>query len=862
MITGYIRGQNLEIRSPLVAADTIDYLTAQFVFQTKDWDGCRKFAHWTCGADTYSVELDNDRIGEDAHLNLSAGTWTVWIHGERYDGGTLAQRITTDQAILQVKATGTMDGDPFPEVPGSAVERIHAELLDLRKEHEGFARKEDLTPPEIFWVQYEATAYEEVKEAVLSGKLCMMQVSGGYYQLANPGSGSPYDFYAIGRTRSLNWLRLWTDSTWTATNTQIITDQQKASQITASTTGSNVPSVDAVRKYVEKNGASEESIKSAVDKYLDENPVETDLVVTAELDGSGVLRADHTYADIAAAIGEKRGVRLYFGGSPYTFHKTTESGALVFYGATAQTTAAITIDSTDRVSVRYTPITEVMTGATAAAQGKSGMVPAPAAGQQDMVLHGDGTWRGIEIPETPESVPPGNLTIVVMGESLDELTIVSVQYPADAPEGYQPEDSIAAGNVVVMLALVDQNGEDTAAMSMGVPVEVGGGAIQTHMNLVQEDAVTSLILEADLVSMTARALVYTEFAGGGTDSGASGWVEILPETEGVNDDPDSVLIEIPAVLDVLPGDKCRVYWQGDKLTAEAEVTAVLGDFYGYPAVILADYTGNTFVPENVQTFALWYIPQAGGVVAQDKANSTRCTVRIEKLVGENVTRAEFDALAETVSQHSEAIDDKLDANKLPEAINTALAQAKASGEFDGEDGSNYVLTEADKTEIAEIAAGMVDVPDGGGSGEMELLCAVEIIEEVTKIAIDLENPGYFSELYTSASVVATSANASDGAIWLFVNEYAENTYYGGMTAIVGTNGKSGQGVSLMRAVVGDTCISVTNSRVDNSYKTYMENDTKFTRTTLLERVGFNTQNGATVMGVGTKINLYGRRVSI
>lgn len=709
MITGYIRGQNLEIRSPLVAADTIDYLTAQFVFQTKDWDGCRKFAHWTCGAETYSVELDNDRIGEDAHLNLSAGTWTVWIHGERYDGGTLAQRITTDQAILQVKATGTMDGDPFPEVPGSAVERIHAELLDLRKEHEGFARKEDLTPPEIFWVQYEATTYEAVKEAVLAGKLCMMQVSGGYYQLASPGSGSPYDFYAIGRTRSLNWLRLWTDSTWTATNTQIITELQKASQITASTTGSNVPSVDAVRKYVEKNGASEEAIKSAVDQYLDENPVETDLVVTAELDGSGVLRADHTYADIAAAIGEKRGVRLYFGGSPYTFHKTTESGALVFYGATAQTTAAITIDSTDRVSVRYTPIAEAMTGATAAAQGKSGMVPAPAAGQQDMVLHGDGTWRGIEIPEIPESVPPGNLTIIVMGESLDELTIVSVQYPADAPEGYQPEDSIAAGNVVVMLALADQNGEDLAAMSMGVLNAVDNGAIQSHMNLVQEDAVTSLMLEADLVSMTARALVYTEFAGGGTDSGASGWVEILPETEGVNDDPDSVLIEIPAVLNVSPGDKCRVYWQGDKLTAEAEVTAVSGDFYGYPAVILADYTGDEFVPENVQTFALWYIPQAGGVVAQDKANSTRCTVRIEKLVGDSVTRAEFDALASrTIPTYV------LSEGETPE--DAPEWAEEVIDPYNDPEGGGYVLTDEDKQEIAEIAAGMVDVPGGGGTG--------------------------------------------------------------------------------------------------------------------------------------------------
>ena len=51
--------------------------------------------------------------------------------------------------------------------------------------------------------------------------------------------------------------------------------------------------------------------------------------------------------------------------------------------------------------------------------------------------------------------------------------------------------------------------------------------------------------------------------------------------------------------------------------------------------------------------------------------------------------------------------------ELPNAINEALAQAKASGEFDGKD---YVLTDADKSEIAEMAAELVDVPEGSGGG--------------------------------------------------------------------------------------------------------------------------------------------------
>lgn len=63
-------------------------------------------------------------------------------------------------------------------------------------------------------------------------------------------------------------------------------------------------------------------------------------------------------------------------------------------------------------------------------------------------------------------------------------------------------------------------------------------------------------------------------------------------------------------------------------------------------------------------------------------------------------------------------------DKLQEATNEALAQAKASGMFDGPAGADgpqgpqgipgddYVLTHDDKNEIAEMAAELVEVPEG------------------------------------------------------------------------------------------------------------------------------------------------------
>ena len=76
-----------------------------------------------------------------------------------------------------------------------------------------------------------------------------------------------------------------------------------------------------------------------------------------------------------------------------------------------------------------------------------------------------------------------------------------------------------------------------------------------------------------------------------------------------------------------------------------------------------------------------------------------------------------------LTEHQD-ISGKLDASALPTAINTALAQAKASGEFDGKDGEpgkngqDYILTEADKNEIAELAAELVEAPGSGGNADL------------------------------------------------------------------------------------------------------------------------------------------------
>lgn len=104
-------------------------------------------------------------------------------------------------------------------------------------------------------------------------------------------------------------------------------------------------------------------------------------------------------------------------------------------------------------------------------------------------------------------------------------------------------------------------------------------------------------------------------------------------------------------------------------------------------------------------------------------------------------RKHLDALDQRFSDVEQDVGDmvtgKLNARDLPEAIEDALAQAKTSGEFDGppgpqgpqgptgldgmdgargpkgdkgDPGEDYVLTDADKTEIARMTAELVDCP--------------------------------------------------------------------------------------------------------------------------------------------------------
>lgn len=174
MITGIINGQELRLSSPIIAADTIDYLEVQFLFRSKDWIGLDTWAHFASDGASYDIRLKNGRIERGDHLNLSAGEWKVYLHGTNTNG----MRITTTEANLVVLPTGASGGEPLPEIPLSASEQISmiaSEALRIAKSVENDANNGKFDGSDYVITQKDK---EDITRAVLAS---LPTWSGGEY---------------------------------------------------------------------------------------------------------------------------------------------------------------------------------------------------------------------------------------------------------------------------------------------------------------------------------------------------------------------------------------------------------------------------------------------------------------------------------------------------------------------------------------------------------------------------------------------------------------------------------------------------------------------------------------------------------
>ena len=121
MMEFYVSGQSLKMFTPVTAADSLKYLTAQFHFTGDEWDGYTRWAHFHRGETVYDIELDEeDRITEEDALNLTTGEWEIYLTGTKDTA-----RLTTVVVVLTVKESGLVDA-PLHVLPQSVAEQIDA----------------------------------------------------------------------------------------------------------------------------------------------------------------------------------------------------------------------------------------------------------------------------------------------------------------------------------------------------------------------------------------------------------------------------------------------------------------------------------------------------------------------------------------------------------------------------------------------------------------------------------------------------------------------------------------------------------------------------------------------------------------
>lgn len=477
MIAGFVRGQTLRLSVPRIAADTIDYLTAKFLFQSSDWDGLEKWAHFAKSGAAYDIRLTDDEITADSHLNLSAGKWTVYLHGNRYADGKVVQRVTTETQTLEVFPTGILDGEPFPTVPPSAGEQIIASAAaaeaGAKSAADAAGRAAESAKDSADLAKKSAETVGNA-EQIIQDALRDAKESGEFdgEDGITPHIGANGNWF-VGETDTGIRAQGKDGAKGDPGDDYILTAEDKQEIAGLIPGGGNVgnvlilvggASLDSLRIefVVPPAGVSVDAAYELIARGLFDVAVHTYSDDGNDLTGVGLLRGMpvgdavgaigefwahgnvslvNVVLDLAAMTAEAEVMYTSSGGggvviiaqnadgsytcshTPAEIAEMAQTGAVVAgvlvidsgmiilplivisYGiAMFEVTFAeddnigtmMFLVSDDAVVVqedanRVAP----MTGASAADGGKPGTVPAPSAGQQDAVLHGDGTWRQV-----------------------------------------------------------------------------------------------------------------------------------------------------------------------------------------------------------------------------------------------------------------------------------------------------------------------------------------------------------------------------------------------------------------------------------------------------------------------------------
>lgn len=112
------------LRTPIVVADSINYLTAKFTFDP-DWTGRTVTAYFVCGDKAITAELTDGEITAAQGINLTAGRWELKLSGIKGDS-----RVTAGPVQFDVLPFGATEGE-LPDISLTQYEKLLAKIGDM-----------------------------------------------------------------------------------------------------------------------------------------------------------------------------------------------------------------------------------------------------------------------------------------------------------------------------------------------------------------------------------------------------------------------------------------------------------------------------------------------------------------------------------------------------------------------------------------------------------------------------------------------------------------------------------------------------------------------------------------------------------
>ena len=135
-----ITGQKIDLTAAIKGiSDSMNINSAEFEFRTKEWEGAYKIAHFSNPSyndgESYDFILMDDKITEDAGLNLPVGIWEVYVHGDFYIGSEVTKRLVTESRAIQIIPSSILGDEPLPSLNSSTGEYVlglATEALDAK----------------------------------------------------------------------------------------------------------------------------------------------------------------------------------------------------------------------------------------------------------------------------------------------------------------------------------------------------------------------------------------------------------------------------------------------------------------------------------------------------------------------------------------------------------------------------------------------------------------------------------------------------------------------------------------------------------------------------------------------------------